>query len=76
MSHRITSPPETLEAVGKRLQEAMEKRAIGAQALAHATGLSSGTIYYFMRGKREMHLDDLRNIGSVLQVEPSWLAWG
>lgn len=76
MSHRLTSPPEVLQAVGKRLDQAMRKRDFDVRMLAQSTGRSTGTIYHFLRGTRDMHLDDLREIGSALQVEPSWIAWG
>lgn len=54
----------------------MRKRGVGVSALAQSSGLCPSTIYHFLNGTREMHLDDLTTLGSVLQVSPSWIAWG
>ena len=54
----------------------MTKRGIGVNALAQSSGICPSTIYHFLHGTREMHLDDLRALGGVLQVSPSWIAWG
>ena len=76
MGQPLKASPAQLEAAGKRLSEMMKKRALTAHMLAKATGISPSTIYQFVHGKRDMHLDDLREIGSALQVSPSWIAWG
>jgi transcriptional regulator with XRE-family HTH domain len=61
---------------GGRLKTAMERRAFDTALLAKSTGLSQATIRHFLHGTREMHLDDLKAIGSALQISPSWIAWG
>lgn len=76
MANRLHSSPLQMIAAGGRLKNAMTKRRIGVMHLANATGISHTTIYHFLNGKREMHLDDMRLLGSALQVSPSWLAWG
>lgn len=54
----------------------MERRGFNVRLLSAATGISTATIYHYLHGRREMHLDDLRAVGAALQVRPSWIAWG
>ena len=76
MGRRISTSEPQLVAAGKRLKEAMNRRGFTPTSLAQSTGLSRSTIDHFLHGQADMHLDDLRNIGGVLHVSPSWIAWG
>lgn len=68
--------PLQMIGAGGRLKTAMRKRGFNARMLANATGISMSTIYHFVNGRREMHLDDMRQIASALQVSASWIGWG
>lgn len=63
-------------AAGGRLKTAMDKQHLNPRKLAMASGISTSTLYHFLNGTREMHLDDLRILGHTLKVSPGWLAWG
>lgn len=72
----MATQAEVLAARAKRLTDTMKRRNISYTMLARACGLSYTTIRHFASGTRDMHLQDVRDIASALQVEPSWLAWG
>lgn len=59
-----------------RLRTAMNHRGYNTRMLADETGISMTTIYHFIHGRREMHLDDMRLLGDALGVSAAWIGWG
>ncbi|AHY84096.1 hypothetical protein PBI_MOSMORIS_22 [Mycobacterium phage MosMoris] len=76
MSQTTKSSPEQMLATGQRLRQAMDRQGLNVFQLSQASHISTATIYHFLNGQREMHLDDIQLLSSALQVKPSWLAWG
>lgn len=76
MARPLKSTPLEMLATGGRLKTAMREKGYTAEKLANETGISMSTIYHYIHGRREMHLNEVRAIGAALKVAPGWITWG
>ena len=62
-----------LEALGKRIRKAREKRGLSQNSFAEYIKISTPYVSYIENGKRGISLDRFVEIANALRVHPDWL---